>query len=83
MSGKVSAGTIARTICLMLALANQALAVFGKAPIPVGDEDLTQLVSLIFTIAASLAAWWKNNSFTPEAIEADEALKALREESRG
>ncbi len=79
MSGKVSAGTIARTICLALALANQALAAFGRAPIPVGDEDLTQLVSLLFTVGASVAAWWKNNSFTPEAIEADETLKALRE----
>lgn len=28
---------------------------------------------------AALVSWWKNNSFTPEAIEADDFLCQLKE----
>ena len=70
----VSTGTIVRTACLVLALANNVLTVIGKSPIPLDDEALTQVLSLLLTTAASLAAWWKNNSFTQSAIEADEVL---------
>ena len=33
-------------------------------------SELEQLVSTGLTIATALVSWWKNNSFTPEAIEA-------------
>lgn len=68
---KVSSGTIARTLCLILALVNQILTVWGKNPIDFADEDVYMAVSTIFTVAASVTAWWKNNSFTKAAIEAD------------
>lgn len=71
-----SKATIIRTVILVLAIANNALAIAGKSPIPISDETVTQVISFAFTTGASLAAWWKNNSFTPEAIAADEALKA-------
>lgn len=67
----VSADTIARTIILVLALVNQALAIVGKQTITFAENDIYQLVSLIWTIAASLTAWWKNNSFTCLACQAD------------
>ena len=31
------------------------------------------------TITTALISWWKNNSFTPEAIEADDFLCQLKE----
>lgn len=68
----ITAGTIARTACLALALINQVLTVAGHSPIPVEDEALAQLIALTFTIGTSVTAWWKNNSFTSAAIEADE-----------
>ena len=74
----ISAGTIARTICLALALTNQVLSATGHAVLPIEDSQLETLVTTGFTVAASLAAWWKNNSFTPAAVKADEALKAFR-----
>lgn len=77
---KVSAGTIARTIILTIALINQILTVSGHSVIPIESEDITKFISLAFTIAASLAAWWKNNSFTKNAIEADGYLEELRKE---
>jgi SPP1 family holin len=47
--------------------------------IPVSDEQITELITLVITIGASLWAWWKNNSFTKCAIEADEVLNKLKE----
>lgn len=77
---KISAGTVARTVILIVALANQILTVSGHSVIPIADEVINDFVSLAFTIVASLAAWWKNNSFTANAITADEYLQKLRKE---
>lgn len=75
---KVSAGTIARTIVLALALINQILTTFGYNVIDISDETVNTFISTIFTIVAALIAFWKNNSFTKEALEADELLKDLK-----
>ena len=74
----ISAGTIARTIILVLALLNQALSAAGKPVLPIEDEQIETLVTVLWTVAASAAAWWKNNSFTRAAIEADGYMEALR-----
>lgn len=71
--------TIIRTVLLIFALINQALSICGKSPIPVSDETLSQCISMMITIFAAVWAWWKNNSFTKEAIRADEFLEQLRE----
>ena len=70
----ITKGTLIRTILLVLALINQILAVFGKSPIPIDDDTVTNLISTAWTVIASLIAWWKNNSFTDKAIEADKVL---------
>lgn len=70
--------TIIRTVCLVLALINQALTLAGKSPLPIEDAQVTELLSLVFTICASLWAWWKNNSFTQAAIAADEVMHDLK-----
>lgn len=78
----VKTETIIRTIVLILALANQVLAICGKEKIPITDDDIYQLVTLIITIGSALWAWWKNNSFTLPAIKADEYLEKLRREKK-
>ena len=75
----ITAGTIARTIVLLLALANQVLAMCGKQILNIADDDIYQVVSIVFTIGSSAVAWWKNNSFTQEAIKADEVMTELKE----
>ena len=79
---KVKAKTIIRTIVLILALANQVLAIMGKQAIPVTEDEVYQLVTLLITIGAALWSWWKNNSFTLPAIKADEYLEKLRREEK-
>ena len=75
MKKKIEKGTIVRTAVLAFALINQILAASGKSPLPFSDEEAGQAVSTAITAAASLWAWWKNNSFTQAAITADEQLK--------
>lgn len=79
---KVKPDTIIRTIILIIALANQALAIMGKEAIPVTDDQVYQLITLVITIIASMWTWWKNNSFTLPAIKADEYLAKLRKEMK-
>ena len=70
----ITAGTIARTICLALALINQVMVMTGHSVIPIEDQAVETLITEVFTVAAAVAAWWKNNSFAQEAIECDELL---------
>ena len=71
----ISAGTIARTACLLLALTNQILSACGKPILPIENATVEQLVTAGITTVAALIAWWKNNSFTTAAIQADKYLE--------
>lgn len=71
--------TIIRTVVLAIALVNQVLTMFGRSVIPIDDAQITELLSIGFTIGAAVWAWWKNNSFTKNAIEADKVLEQLRQ----
>ena len=81
MNFNITAGTIARTAVLLLALTNQLLSAMGKSPLPIESTTVEQLVTAGITSIAALIAWWKNNSFTKEAIEADELFARLRAEN--
>lgn len=70
----VKTETIVRTVILIVALINQGLTVTGKSLLPITDGQITEIITLAITIGASLWAWWKNNSFTHNAIEADKIL---------
>lgn len=75
---KVSTNTIIRTAVLVVALVNQVLVTAGKTALPILNDDLYALLSTILTAVTSIIAWWKNNSFTKEAIEADEYMNELK-----
>ncbi len=79
MGLEITKGTIIRTICLVIALANQWLAVFGKSPLPIDDATVELLVSTIATAVTALLAWWKNNDFTLNARRAGKYLRDLKE----
>ena len=76
----ISAGTIARTACLLLALTNQILSACGKPVLPIESATVEQLVTAGITTVAALVAWWKNNSFTVAALEADKTYDRLRKQ---
>ena len=82
LNNKISAGTIARTAVLALALINQLLSAAGKPVLPIESAQLEQLSSTGFTTVSALVNWWYNNSFTPEAIEADAFMARMKKRVR-
>ena len=70
--------TIIRTVLLILGLINMILNSTGHSPLPFDDDQVTTVVSDVYMITVSLWAWWKNNSFTRAALQADEVLRRNR-----
>ena len=75
---KISKETVIRTLVLLVALVNQVLTALGKNPLPFSDDLIYEVVTLAVTIGAAAWGWWKNNSFTKAAIEADQYMKELK-----
>ena len=82
MKNRPTISTIVRTVFMYIALINQVLAILGRDKLPIREDSLYQLLSLIATIITSLFAWWKNNSFTSPALQADLYLKELKNADR-
>lgn len=76
----ISAGTVARTAALLLALTNQVLSALGKPVLPIESATVEQLVTAGITTVVALVAWWKNNSFTAAALEADKTFERLKKQ---
>ncbi|MCY8464851.1 phage holin [Bacillus atrophaeus] len=75
-------GTVIRTVLLLLALVNQTLLMFGKSPLDISEEQVNQLAdtfyaagSVLFTVATTLAAWFKNNYVTEKGKRQQSLLK--------
>ena len=74
----ITAGTIARTAILGLALTNQVLRATGHNVIDISDDTVNTFVATGFTIVTAVVAWWKNNSFTSAAIGADKMKEQFK-----
>ena len=74
MNTNITAGTIARLICLFLALANQVFVMTGHSVLPIEDQTIELVVTNVWTIAAAVWGYWKNNSWTLKARKADAYL---------
>ena len=79
---KISTGTIARTAVLLLALTNQVLSAMGKPILPIESQTVEQLITAGITTVAALVAWWRNNSFTAAAIQADKTYDRLKAQGK-
>ena len=75
---KITNGTIARSVLLVLSLANMILTATGHSPLPFDEAAIAETITYGAVIATSLAAAWKNNSFTKAAREADAWMRAAR-----
>ncbi|MEC1242075.1 phage holin, partial [Bacillus paralicheniformis] len=75
-------GTVVRTVLLFIALVNQTLIMFGKAALPISEDQVNTLAdalylagSAAFTIITSVVAWYKNNYVTDKGKQQKEVLK--------
>ena len=64
---RIDSGTVDRFLVLLLALANQALTMFGRPVLNIDDTAVTQLVSLLWTTISALWCYWKDNDITVRA----------------
>ena len=76
---KVSAKTITRTIVSAIVLINTVLVIFGITPFDIDETLLYDVISGVLAILTTVDVWWKNNSFTKSAIEADAYKKSIKE----
>ncbi len=76
---QISKGTIARTISVVLVIVNIVLKQFGIDAINVSESEILTFVEALIEVGIIVVSFWKNNSFTQKAIEADEFLKNLKE----
>lgn len=67
----VTLQTWVRTIVLILALVNQALVTAGISKNEISFASWESVGTYIFTAVTAIWSWWKNNSFTQNAQEAD------------
>lgn len=77
---KISKGTIIRTILMILVIVNIILERNGIDVIPADESTITMFVETLIEIAVLGVSFWKNNSFSKNAIKADEFLKKLKED---
>jgi SPP1 family holin len=78
---KVSKSTIVRTIMMLLVIVNIILERTGYDIINVDESSILTLVELLIEIAIMIVGFWKNNSYSENAIKADEFLQTLRASS--
>lgn len=77
---KISKGTIVRTIMLIIVVVNMILQHFEIDIIKVDESQVLSFVEITLELAVIITTFWKNNSFSKKAIQADEFLKTLKEE---
>lgn len=76
---KIAKGTIVRTVMLVIVIINLILKQLGHDLINVSESEILSVVEMLIEVAVIAVSFWKNNSYTQNAIKADEFLKHLKE----
>lgn len=67
-----------RLTVLVIVFVNTAAMMLGYRLIPLSNEDLVSILSLIALFVSEIWNHWKNNSYTSQAKEADKLMKKLK-----
>lgn len=70
----VTVQTWVRTLILIIALVNQGLVMAGVMKKEISFDSWESIATYILTAVTAVWSWWKNNSFTQIAQEADETF---------
>ena len=74
---------IIRLIVMAVLMVNMVLTLAGKNPIPFDEAELTEWLTVAAAGLSTLWSWWKNNNMTAAAQEAQNTLKAIKEDGDG
>lgn len=75
----VRLATWVRFIMFVVALISYLVKEFDLVPPEITENQIYSVVIITFTIISFLQAYWKNNSFTEAAQEADRYYEFLKE----
>lgn len=75
---KITKGTLIRTIATVILIVNVVLKSLGKQIIDIDEASISSGIEAIVSILIIACGFWKNNSFTKNAIAADVYLEELR-----
>lgn len=73
-----TAGTITRTAVMIIGIVNLILNATGHSTLPFTTSEVSNAISVIFSVIATILVWWKNNSFTAPAKQADIWMKEMK-----
>lgn len=76
----VKISTWVRLMMMMIALISYLAKEFGLVPPEVTENEVYNIVIIVFMVISFLQAYWKNNSFTEAAQEADSYFNLLKED---
>ncbi len=76
---KISKSTIVRTILVAVVIVNFFLEKFGLDIIDTDESAVMMLLESLIEVAVIVVGFWKNNSYSQNAIKADKFLSQLRE----
>lgn len=70
--------SITTVVVLIIALINAILQIFGINTIPITDDEVSEIVSIIFLIVTSLYSTYKNFNVTPASQVAQNITDAIK-----
>lgn len=76
---KIKVSTIARIGALLVALANQCLAIWGRGELPFTENMTYQVITLAATVILAVINAWKNNDITKVALLAGKVFDSLKD----
>lgn len=70
--------SITTVIVLLIALINAILQIFGINTIPITNDEVSEIVSIVFLIVTSLYSTYKNFNVTPASQVAQNVTDAIK-----
>lgn len=74
----INAETVTGVLVLLLALINACLKMFGIDMLPIQNEEVSNIVSIVFLIVSSLYNTWKNRNLTLASQVAQNITDAIK-----
>lgn len=75
---RITKSTLVRLVLVFVVAINFILEKCGVDIIPADENTVLMFVETVLEIGVIAVGFWKNNSFTENAIKADEFLKELK-----
>lgn len=74
----VTSEAVAGVLILLIALVNAVLQMFGLNTIPIADADVSEIVSTVFLIGATLYNVYKNRNVSLASQKAQQVTNAIK-----